>query len=57
MPFDGATLRRLYTDQADYVERFDARLDELVAAGWLLADDADEMRAEARQVAFADKSG
>jgi Alpha/beta hydrolase domain len=41
------TLARLYRDHADYVGRFERRLDELIVAGWLLAEDADEMRAEA----------
>jgi hypothetical protein len=51
-PFDGVRLSALYGDQTAYVERFDRRLDELVAAGWLLVDDVDAMRAEARAVAF-----
>jgi hypothetical protein len=31
------------------VERFNRRLDELITEGWFLADDADEMRAEAEK--------
>ena len=46
-PLSPETLGRLYRDHADYVERFERRLDELVAQGWLLAEDVDEMRAEA----------
>jgi len=46
-PLPPETLARLYRDHADYEERFNRRLDELVAVGWLLAEDADEMRAEA----------
>jgi hypothetical protein len=46
-PLPPETLARLYRDQADYEERFNRRLDELVTEGWCLADDADEMRAEA----------
>src|SRR5207302_1607022 len=41
--FDGQKLRELYRDSSDYVERFSQRLDELVAEGWLLPEDADEM--------------
>jgi hypothetical protein len=47
--FDRATLHRLYEDHRDYVARFERRLDELVAQGWLLGDDAAELRAEAAQ--------
>jgi hypothetical protein len=49
-PFGPEKLRQLYGDTATYVERFNRRLDELVAQGWLLAEDADEMRREAKQV-------
>ncbi|MEV0642391.1 alpha/beta hydrolase domain-containing protein [Streptomyces sp. NPDC050619] len=49
-PFDAAKLRQLYRDSSDYAERFNRRLDELVAEGWYLADDADELRREAQQV-------
>ena len=48
-PLPAETLRRLYPDHNDYVERFGHRLDELVAQGWLLADDVEEMRAEAER--------
>lgn len=48
-PFDKATLRRLYKDHLDYVERFNRRLDELIDQGWLLFEDAAEMRAEAEK--------
>lgn len=48
-PLPTATLQRLYRDHADYVEKFERRLDELVAQGWFLAEDADEMRAEAEK--------
>jgi hypothetical protein len=40
-------LKELYRDHADYVARFNRRLDELIAQGWFLAEDADEMRREA----------
>ena len=48
-PLAPETLKRLYRDHADYVDRFNRRLDELVAQGWLLAEDIDEMRAEAEE--------
>jgi hypothetical protein len=48
-PLPPETLGRLYRDHADYVDRFNRRLDELIAQGWFLAEDADEMRAEAEQ--------
>lgn len=50
-PIPPARLHELYRDHADYVERFERRLDEIVAEGWILAEDADEMRKEARQAA------
>ena len=46
----------LYGDQAGYVERFEPRLDELVAEGWLLAEDADEMRREAEAGRASDRT-
>lgn len=49
-PFDAQKLRALYRDSSDYVDRFDHRLDELIAEGWLLAEDADDMRSEARRI-------
>lgn len=48
-PLPPAALKGLYRDHADYVARFERRLDELVAACRLLPEDADEMRAEAEQ--------
>jgi hypothetical protein len=48
-PFDRVKLRSLYKDHFDYVERFNRRLDELIAEGWCLPEDADEMRAEAEK--------
>jgi hypothetical protein len=50
-PLPAETLRHLYRDHADYVDRFNRRLDELVEEGWFLAEDADEMRAEAKAAA------
>lgn len=51
-PFDPTQLRALNGDKASYRARFNSRLDALVAEGWLLGDDADEMRREAEQVDF-----
>jgi Alpha/beta hydrolase domain len=45
-PFDDQTLKVLYPEPDDYTERFERRLQELVAEGWLLPEDADEMRRE-----------
>jgi hypothetical protein len=50
-PLPSAALRALYRDHQDYVDRFGRRVDELVAQGWLLAADADEMRDEAEHAA------
>jgi Alpha/beta hydrolase domain len=50
-PLPAGTLARLYRDHADYVDRFNRRLDELVEEGWFLAEDAEEMRAEAKGAA------
>jgi Alpha/beta hydrolase domain len=52
-PFDAEKLRTLYGNEAQYVAQFNRRLDELVSQGWLLPDDADEMRQEAEQVEFS----
>jgi hypothetical protein len=43
------TLRKAYRDHADFVDRFNHRLDQLIAEGWFLAEDADDMRTEAEQ--------
>ena len=51
-PFDKAQLLALYANHDTYVQRFSRRLDELVAEGWLLPEDADTMRSEARSLAF-----
>lgn len=48
--FDRQTLRELYGDRESFLERFDRRLDELVAEGWYLAYRADELRREARDL-------
>jgi Alpha/beta hydrolase domain len=51
-PFDGEKLRSLYGGRSRYLEQFNRRLDELIAEGWLLPEDAGEMRREAEQVEF-----
>jgi hypothetical protein len=51
-PFDPAKMRTLYGDPAAYVARFEARLNELIAQGWMLPEAADDMRAEARAQRF-----
>lgn len=48
--FDAPKLRELYRDSADYRRRFDRRLDELISEGWLLAEDAEDLRREAREI-------
>ena len=49
-PFDTTKLRRAVRRQGRLRRAVQPRLDELVAEGWLLADDADEMRREAEQL-------
>jgi hypothetical protein len=46
-PLPSETLKELYRDHQDYVDRFSRRVDELISEGWLLSADASEMRAEA----------
>ena len=48
-PFASEQLRQLYRDHDDYVERFNRRLDELIDQGWLLAEDAEDLRNEAEK--------
>ena len=47
IPFDRSKLSELYLDHDDYVRRFNLRLDELMAEGWFLPQDADDMHREA----------
>jgi Alpha/beta hydrolase domain len=46
-PLRSETLKDMYRDHQDYVERFSRSVDDLINEGWLLPADADEMRAEA----------
>jgi hypothetical protein len=46
-PLSKDALARLYENHADYVDRFNRRLDELIDQGWFLADDAEDSRNEA----------
>ena len=48
-PLASEQLRQLYRDHDDYVERFNRRLDELIDHGWLLAEDAEDLRNEAEK--------
>jgi hypothetical protein len=48
--FSSDKLRELYGDTATYRDRFERRLDELMAEGWLLAEDADFMRDDLAKV-------
>jgi hypothetical protein len=52
IPFDDATLAELYPSRDDYLERFDAALEEAVEAGFVRPVDRDAYAAEAREVAF-----
>jgi hypothetical protein len=50
--FPRERLREIHGDRATYLARFDAALDDAVAAGWVLEDDRPAMAAEARAVTF-----
>jgi hypothetical protein len=52
VPFTPDKMRSLYGAPANYVRRFNARLDELIAQGWFLAEDAADSRAEASAQQF-----
>jgi len=47
-PFDAATLARLYPDHNAYVTAYDAAVDRLLAAGFILPPDADAAKSAAR---------
>jgi hypothetical protein len=49
VPFDAAKLASLYPSRADYLARFDAATDAAVAAGFVLAADAAEIKAIAAE--------
>lgn len=46
--FGPEKMQKLYGTPAQYAERFNQRLDGLIAEGWFLADDSADMRAEAQ---------
>ena len=48
-PFDAVQLAALYPSRADYLARFDAATDAAVTAGFVLAADADEIKAVAAE--------
>jgi hypothetical protein len=47
VPFDKAKMQKLYGTPAEYVTRFNRRLEELIQQGWFLGADATGMRDEA----------
>jgi hypothetical protein len=49
-PFSASKLRDLYGDTATFRQRFEARLAELTAEGWLLAEDTHYMRDDVAMV-------
>lgn len=50
-PFDPATLHSLYTDQADYLAKYSKAADDLVGDGFILQEDADRLKGDARDFA------
>lgn len=52
VPFSPEKLAKLYDTPDKYVARVNARIDELVAGGWYLAQDADSARSDAAQTAL-----
>lgn len=51
-PFPAEKMKQIYGSPAEYGRRLNARLDELIAQGWLLADDSADSRAEAAAQRF-----
>jgi hypothetical protein len=47
VPLPEAALKTLYRDKADYTNRVNRRLEELIRAGWFLPEYADAVRADA----------
>ena len=47
VPLSDAMRRKLYRNKADYVDKVNRRLQELIAAGWFLPEYADAVRADA----------
>jgi hypothetical protein len=50
VPLGERVLRKLYTDQADYISKVSERLDDLIRQGWFLPEYAAMVRADARRV-------
>jgi alpha/beta hydrolase family protein len=48
LPMDPATIRGRYADRAAYLAAYEAATDAAIAAGFVLAEDRDELLAEAR---------
>lgn len=48
LPFDAATLTARYGDEAGYLAEFTAALDATIDAGFLLADDRDQILSDAQ---------
>jgi hypothetical protein len=46
IPFPPERLRQLYPSHADYLERFDRGVDDLVRDGFILSGDGDMLKAE-----------
>jgi hypothetical protein len=55
--FDAATLASLYGNNDDYVRKFNRSTDRVVADGFLLAVDAENLKAAATQSAVGESSG
>jgi hypothetical protein len=56
-PFDAALLARLYPDHDTYVAKYNAAVDRLLAAGFILEPDAADAKAAAQASAIGRESG
>jgi hypothetical protein len=52
VPLPDATLQKLYASKAQYSERVDARLKQLIAEGWFLAEYVDMVRGDVKATAI-----
>ena len=52
MPLPAATLQKLYTSHAQYTERVEQRLKQLIADGWFLPEYAEMIRADVKATAI-----